>query len=544
MKRPFACTLLTAVFAAGAIGQSTSATPSFDAADVHVSAKSPNAYMTTAFRSGRYELRKATMLDLIRVAYGVDTYKIAGGPGWLEIDRFDIIAKAPSASDPEALKAMLKTLLAERFKLVVHNDTKPIPTFFLTERAKKNMKPGDNSGDAANGQVNGQMGCQFTPFPPPQPGGSVGYDTMNCHNATMQSFIDAMRYPASPYLGVGPVLEKTGIEGRWDFTLKWTRRAMLQQSGSDAITLFDAVDKQLGLKLESRNEPTPVVVVDHVEQHPTENVTGVTQRLGPAPVTFKEFEVADVKPTRPGGGGNFRIEPNGRVELRGITLQNLITLAWNTDAEMLVGAPKWLNAERFDILAKAPTEEGPRPAQVDFDTIQVMMRALLAERFKVAVHESVQPVNVYALVAPKRETKMKKADDSNRASCKYAPELLPAKTALTNIYSCQNTTIGDFADKLRGWAPQYFDRPVVDLTGVDGSYDFTLGWTGRGRMPNAMNRPPDGGQPGGLNPASDPNSGITIFEAVERQLGLKLEERKHPMPVLVIDHVEQTPTDN
>jgi uncharacterized protein (TIGR03435 family) len=533
MTRTPVCIILAVVLSTVAFAQSNPPL-AFEAADVHVSVKAPNAYMTTVFRGGRYEVRKASMLDLIRVAYGVDSYRIAGGPGWLEIDRFDVFGKALVDATPEVLNQMLQGLLAERFKLVVHKETKPIPTFFLTEKAKKNMKRSDDSTAA--------RGCQFTPFSPSDPGAT--YDTLACHNATMQGLINELRYPASPYLGVGPVLDKTNIEGGWDFNLKWTRRAALQQAGPDAITIFDALDKQLGLKLESQNAPTPVIVVDSVNRIPTENAPGVTQRLPPPPPMPKEFEVADVKPSKPGAAPIFRIEPNGRVELRGNTLQNLITLAWDIDAEMLMGAPKWLNTDRFDVVAKASSDDGTKAAPVDFESVQVMMRALLLERFKLVVHSASQPVNVYALIAPKHETKMKKADESNRASCKYAPELLPAKTALTNIWACQNTTIADFAEKLRGWAPAYFDRPVVDLTAIEGSFDFTLGWTGKQRMANALARGGDSSQPGGAGLASDPNGGVTVFEAVEKQLGLKLEERKHPLPVLIIDHVEQKPTDN
>ena len=267
MTRTFVCFTLAVALAGDAFPQSTP-TPAFDAADVHVSAKAPNAYMTTGFRGGRYEVRKATMLDLIRAAYGVDSYKIAGGPGWLEIDRFDVFAKAPVNATPEVLNQMLQGLLAERFKLVVHNETKSIPTFFLTEKAKKNMKKSDDSP--------GPRGCQFTPA---SPADATTYDTLVCHNATMQALINELRYPAAPYLGVGPVLDKTNVEGGWDFNLKWTRRAQLQQAGPDGFTIFDALDKQLGLKLESQNAPTPIIVVDHVNRIPTENAPGVTQAV-------------------------------------------------------------------------------------------------------------------------------------------------------------------------------------------------------------------------------------------------------------------------
>jgi uncharacterized protein (TIGR03435 family) len=82
----------------------------------------------------------------------------------------------------------------------------------------------------------------------------------------MQGLINELRYPAAPYLGVGPVLDKTNVEGGWDFNLKWTRRAQLQQAGPDGVTIFDALDKQFGLMLESQNAPTPVPVVDHVSR--------------------------------------------------------------------------------------------------------------------------------------------------------------------------------------------------------------------------------------------------------------------------------------
>ena len=79
--------------------------------------------MRTSIRSGRYELHNATIVDLIRTAYGIDADKVLGGPTWLEYDRFDVLAKIPAkVPPPDALKQMLQSLLADRFKLVVHKD--------------------------------------------------------------------------------------------------------------------------------------------------------------------------------------------------------------------------------------------------------------------------------------------------------------------------------------------------------------------------------------------------------------------------------------
>src|SRR6516225_8473753 len=119
------------VLVSGAVlGQSA---PAFDIADVHTSPRSTNPYMTGGvLRGGRYDIHKATMVDLISTAYGIDGDKVVGGPSWLDTDRFEVIAKAPNSTAPETVKLMLQGLLAERFMLVVHNDTKPMPAFVLS----------------------------------------------------------------------------------------------------------------------------------------------------------------------------------------------------------------------------------------------------------------------------------------------------------------------------------------------------------------------------------------------------------------------------
>src|SRR5438105_14779333 len=111
--------------------------------------------MRSVFRSGRYELHNANMVDLIRTAYGVDADKVVGGPNWVEFDRVDVIARAPSNTPPETLKLMLQALLADRFKLVVHNDTQPIAGFVLTlGKAKPKLKEAEPSD---------KTGCQMQP---------------------------------------------------------------------------------------------------------------------------------------------------------------------------------------------------------------------------------------------------------------------------------------------------------------------------------------------------------------------------------------------
>src|SRR5665213_2154726 len=113
--------ILAALFPFAAFGQTTEAQNNFEIADVHMSARTLHPVKKGgAFRAGRYELEMATMVDLIAAAYGIAPNKVWGGPSWLEMDRFDVIASAPPDTSPQALKLMLQALLAERFHLTVH----------------------------------------------------------------------------------------------------------------------------------------------------------------------------------------------------------------------------------------------------------------------------------------------------------------------------------------------------------------------------------------------------------------------------------------
>jgi uncharacterized protein (TIGR03435 family) len=109
--------------------------------------------------------------------------------------------------------------------------------------------------------------------------------------------------------------------------------------------------------------------------------------------------------------------------------------------------------------------------------------------------------------------------------------------------TCQNTSMAEFAEFLRGRAPG-LNMPILDATGIEGGWDFTLTYS---QLPpqavNAPGRGGDNGLPEGVPQASDPSGGYTIFEALERQLGLKLEMQKRSTPVVVIDHIEQRPVD-
>jgi uncharacterized protein (TIGR03435 family) len=515
-----------------AIGQSAD---KFEVADVHESAHTRNPFMKGPFvRGGFYEVRTANMADLISVAFGVDYDRVVGGPSWLEMDRFDITAKAPHGLKKDELKPLLKALLEERFKLVVHEDTRPIPAFALTVGKHPALKKSEGSGDT---------GCKMNQLPP----GSAPVFAHTCSNVTMATFAEALRQmPAGYfYLDEQAIVDRTDLKGNWDFNLKYTFRGGPAQQ-SETVTIFDALEKQLGLKLEPVKVPMQVIVVDAVNQKPTGNVAGIAEILHAPPIPT-EFEVAEVKPNASSDNRRmFRIQRGGRVNLTGMTLKSMIQQAWNVSDDMLVGAPKWLDEDRFDVVAKAPAEES---ADVDFEAVLVMMRGLLKERFKLAVHYEDRPLNAYTLMAGK--PKMKKADPSSRTMFKEgaatdAKDPRNANPALSRLVTVQNMTMAQFADQLQGIAPGYIKVPVLDATGLEGGWDFTLSFSPAGLFQAGRG----GGGRGGDAPvapsaeASEPTGGLTLPEAIEKQLGLKLVLQKRTVPVLVIDRVEQRPTEN
>ena len=504
--------------------------PTFEIADVHVSPRSTNPIMRGGLVSGgRYELRTATMVDLIRVAWGVDANFVVGGPAWLDTERFDVIAIARADPTPETLQLMLQSLLADRFKLVVHDDTKALKGYALTfVKSTPQLKASKGAGES---------GCSHPQESQGAAPGTLAYNTYSCHNMTMAVFAQTLRMLAPGYFGGNPVVDRTALNGSWDFDIRWTPRGLLASAGSDGVSLFDSVAK-LGHKLELQDIPIAVVVVESDNQKPTENSPGITKNLAVIP---REFEVAEIKPSAPGvtemTGG---IQPGGRIEVRGMTLRALMRIAWNiddNDDDMLVGGPKWLDVDRFDIIAKASAGVSKTGEPVDVEALQTMLRTLLTARFKIATHSDVQPVTVYALVAVK--PKLAKADPSNRTACRTTPVAANnAASAFSKAFTCVNVSMAQFADKLQGMAPGYIHHPVVDLTGLDGSWDFTLNFS------NPLQLMAAGGRGGEAGQAPDPNGAISVFEALDRELGLKLEQQKHPMPVVVIDHVEQKPADN
>jgi uncharacterized protein (TIGR03435 family) len=548
MARLIVCFVL---LAGAAFGQASETVPKFEIADVQA-AREGRERIRPAFvvRGGRYEIHNGTMVDLIRLAYGVDDDKILGGPNWLELDRFDVIAKMPADTGAETQKQMLQALLEDRFKLQIHKEGRPLPTYVLTAGKKPQLKDGDATGET---------GCnpQSAAGPAPEggrrimmgnpdgtsttlitgPGATLRYV---CRNVTMAAFAAGLRGMLGTSLGTNPVLDETGLNGRWNFEVKWSLPILGPADQAERITVFDALEKQLGLKLEQRPNPTPVLVVDKVNRTPTENPPGVAEAL-PTPPAPTEFEVADVKPTNPDARTRvrFQMQPGGRLIIQGLPLRYLVGRAFlDYSGERLVGLPGFADSEQFDITALVPA--GGQPIS-DMDLLEPMIRSLLVDRFKMKYRMEQRPVSGYSLIAVK--PKMKKADPDSRISCKSAIAFSPTAPSGAFTLTCQNTPMERLAERLQGLAP--VNAPVFDATGLEGGWDFALSYS-QLRPTQAIGLGPGGDNnavPGAVPQASDPTGGYTVFEALEKELGLKLQAQKRPVPVVVIDHIEQKPVE-
>jgi uncharacterized protein (TIGR03435 family) len=277
-----------------------------------------------------------------------------------------------------------------------------------------------------------------------------------------------------------------------------------------------------------------VLVVDSVNEKPTPNEPGVATKIPPAPPA--EFEVATVKPSPPDAGVNNGRIQNGRLDLQNFTLRQLIQIAWNlgNNEEMIVGIPKSAESARYDVVAKVATSGTVKAQDIDDDSLNLMLRSLLEDRFGLKTHMEDRPVSAYTMTAGK-QTKLQKADPQNRTSCKSGAG---TNAMLNRLITCQNMNMTQFAAILQDMANGYVHAPIKDATEIEGNFDFSVNFSGVGLLPGRAF------DPNATSGTTDPNGSLTLPEALQKQLGLKLEMGKRPLPVLVIDHVEDRPSAN
>jgi bla regulator protein blaR1 len=279
------------------------------------------------------------------------------------------------------------------------------------------------------------------------------------------------------------------------------------------------------------------------------------------------FDVVSVKPSAPGGGpALMRAEPGGRFRASRVTAIDLIASAYDLQPFQLAGAPRWASTT-FDIVAKAPIEIAPstdtgkqkekgdkrrevgsfeRDAASGPSALQLMMRAMLADRFGLKAHTETRPLPIYELVPARGDRRLGPRLTRSTADCaaETGAGARAGKAAdkpaagiprcgvreTTGSFSAGAVSMAQIAESLSGLV----GRTVVDRTGLDGNWSVELRYT-----PDRLPPPDTLAAKTAKKPAQaiDPD-GPSIFTALREQLGLKLQATKGPVSVLVIDRLE------
>jgi len=231
----------------------------------------------------------------------------------------------------------------------------------------------------------------------------------------------------------------------------------------------------------------------------------------------------------------------GRIDYSNVSLKDVVARAYSMKPYQISG-PSWLDSERYNITAKIP--EGAR------DKTPEMLQNLLAERFHMTVHKENRTLPIYALMVGKDGPKLKKSEATadppttvpEVAKIKQDREKMAANKGVMMMdrsghLQANSVRMTDLADMMS----RMLDRPVVDMTGIEGRYDVTLEISlddliGMKKMAGGKMGPGEG-------PEGDSHPQASMFSAVQ-QLGLKLDARKAPVDFLVVDKAEKVATEN
>jgi uncharacterized protein (TIGR03435 family) len=234
-----------------------------------------------------------------------------------------------------------------------------------------------------------------------------------------------------------------------------------------------------------------------------------------------KVETATIKPSRPDQQGKVLTIRGRTLVTINTSVSDLIVFGYGLHQKQVIGAPAWIESEKFDLTVQPDGEGVPNERQ-----IRMLLQQILSDRFGLATHRDKRELPAYVLTVAKEGMKLTKSSGD--------PNGLPGLMFRgLGVLPVTNATMDNFAGVMQA---AVLDRPVVDQTGLTGRYDFTLTWT------------PDESQFASMGvrvppPTGDPNAPPGLFTAIQEQLGLKLESTKAPVDVLVVDRI-QRPSEN
>jgi len=274
--------IVAIVAAAGSVAPAQTPTRAFETTSIK---RNPprDALPIAAMRGDRFVAPNTTVRDLIRVANLVEEVQIDGGPGWIVSDRFAIEATAGPNVTAEDARAMVRAMLADRFKLKTHTEKRDLQGFNLIA-VRGNTSDRRPSGPEC-APLRTPAGIPAPPPPPPPPGGAqvlpltAGTALSKCGAALGPFWFSARAISLEQFATLlartirRPVVDRTNLMGPYDFDLTFQPESSTPSpipAPADAPSIFTAVQEQLGLKLDPQRVPTDVIVIDSVER-PSEN---------------------------------------------------------------------------------------------------------------------------------------------------------------------------------------------------------------------------------------------------------------------------------
>ena len=519
-------------------------------ADVHPSPYRSKMYPSTNISNQRFDMRDATVLDLITTAWDREPTAVLGGPSWIDFNHYDLTVKldslrapksAPVAStnpgamstgnqqaDPyEQIRPALKNILTQRFRLGYHTEDKLLPGYVMTV-----AKGGPKLSEARDPTA--ETNCHSEPMKD-----TPGQYAITCTSVSIDKFI-------SMFGGIYPhrVVDKTDLKKSYDFALTMNFNNL--RSRDEYVRVYTDALGKLGLVVTAQDVLQPAMVVDRVDETPTPNDPNIAKLILPLPDL--EFEVASIKLAAP-GDGQGGVRPTGsQITFSSMSLQDLIVQAWALPTGAMISDVESLPKQRYTILVKLPPDIDARAVWQDPDQVNHMMQKMLIDRFQIKYHWGEQTQDAWVLLST-GTPKLKKADPKARTYCKYGPpegerDMHPENSAYDNQSHCQNVSMDQFTEMLQTLAKSEIKNRVLNKTELGGSYDLTFYYSSTRKLRAQSAAAVAAAKDSGGDAASDPADGMNIQDAFRKELGLKLEKQPRKVPSLILDHYDPTPTEN
>jgi uncharacterized protein (TIGR03435 family) len=485
--------------------------------------------------SGGLTFSSMPLNSLVMFAYGdaSEMQLVAGGPKWADSDPFDIHVQMdkPDMQDwdklsgvqrMERLRPRLQTMLEQRFKLKGHTATVSTPAYVLVQAKGGSKLKKIPAPTPAELQEDQQRRRANKASDPPQFGLDVTPTGWTGHAVRMPELLNGLGYALSAQ--DKPMLDQTGLAGYYDLALK-----IVKQEGGPSPA--QQVEEQLGLRFEARNAPIKTFVIDSAEKPTLDAPDSAAPTLVAEPATppppHIHFDVVLWKRCKDDAvKGSTRVDmpmDSDFVAYHCQPIYRVIYFAFTGPGPFrLSGHPSWVGDDLYDFQAKVTPDDIAAWKAMTINDRRIAVRDLLADQLKLQIHVDKTPQPAYALTVAKGGPKLTEYKVGEQWKIPDGRILEGRQQVfLGNVGYLQNATMTNFVADLSA----RLDRPVVDQTGLAGSYDILLPLT----------------KATGTNPFVNIGDEEGSVESGLEQLGLKLVPAKTEADGFVVDHIERPP---